>query len=301
MSGAYRNEQYVYIAQDGHTINLHDPPRFVVVSDEGTGIPPLEIVTQRAPFQHGETRRSMHLNPRVVRLVVRQNGCDRNDYWDLRDALIRSLRPNRRSPTATTDPISQGGVLRKIFRDGRKRDLNALISEGPKFEPRETDRWDELAINESLYFVAHNPIYYDPSQQTFVLTPVGVATFPMTFPVTFLQYVDEQTLTYDGDWNEYPTITITGPFKHPSIENETTGETISLNTTIPSGMSATIDLTVGAKKVTRSDGLDLTATASGDLATFHFEEGANILKASGDNGNASTLVTFAYYNRYLGL
>lgn len=297
MSGAYENERYVYIGQDGTTYNLHNPPRRVVISDEGTGIPPLEYVTQRAPFQQGETRRTLRLLPRVVRLVIRQNACDRSAYWDLRSALIGGVRPNKGS-------IEAGGVLRKIYRNGRKRDLSALISAGPKFEPRDPTRWDEWAITESLYFTAHDPIYYDPVAISETILLAVVATFPMTFPVVFMQYNATTTITYLGDWPAFPTIVITGPIKGPVITNVTTGEHIGLNASVPAGFTATIELTSAIKRVTRSDGLDMTGavTSDSDLSTFHLEPGANVITVEGDNvATATTSFVISYYERYLGL
>lgn len=290
----HQQETFAYYGQDGVRYDLTAFPQRVILSEEGLGMPEINYVTQRGPFQHGQTMRSFFLGPRIVRLRIRHQRHTRCAYWEARAALLSGIRPNRGSGV---------GRLRKRLATGAIRELSAIIQEGPRFEARDPAVWDSFGYTETLLFVAHNPVWYDPVLKTTSYTPIAVATFPMTFPVTFLAYIASSTIAYAGTWDEYPTITITGPLKNPAIENTTTGERIALNTTIPVGFTAVITLKYDLKTVIRSDGLNLIGTlaSNNDLATFHLQPGANVIVVSGDLGSAVTRFRVDYYERYIGI
>src|SRR5688572_21537598 len=105
-----------YIGADGNVYPLHVPAPIGkwAISQSGWGTPPIEYVTQRGPFQHGETVIDYFLRPRVVQLLIRQQFCNRDDYWTGRAALLNGIRPNRQlTPTAILP-----GTLRRTLSDG---------------------------------------------------------------------------------------------------------------------------------------------------------------------------------------
>ena len=62
-----------YIAPDGAEYEFH-VPSFVgrwVINQSGWGTPPIEHVTERGPFQHGETVKDYFLRPRTIQLLIR--------------------------------------------------------------------------------------------------------------------------------------------------------------------------------------------------------------------------------------
>lgn len=146
-----------YITPDGEVYNLNGVQGRFVMSHTGMGLPPIEYVTQRGPFQHGETPLGFRLNPRYIQYIIRQQDCSRQGYWDLRSVLLDTLRPNRQIyPTLTP------GTLRKILPNGEKRDINVFIESGLEFSPRQTDAWDEWGLTETIRFVAHDPLFFNP-------------------------------------------------------------------------------------------------------------------------------------------
>lgn len=146
-----------YITPDGQIVNLNGVQGKFVISHTGHGMPGIEYVTQRGPFQHGETPLGFRLSPRYIQYVIRQQECSRQGYWSLREALIDAMRPNRQIYTDF-----RPGVLRKILPNGSKRDIKVLFDSGLVYAPSETSKWDEWAITETIRFVAHDPIIYDP-------------------------------------------------------------------------------------------------------------------------------------------
>ena len=292
-------DQDIWITNDGESFVLNNPPNRVIISEEGTGVPPIQYITQRGPYQHGESLRDYFLQPRVVQLIIRESFCDRQSYWDGRAALLDVLRPNRGINRA----LSQG-TLRKIQPNGTTRDLTCIIQQGPNFSPRQAGQWDEFAFTETLRFIAHDPTYFDPHLQIVDFGPqISPATFPMTFPVVFSGYYFSQALVYVGTWITYPTIVITGPLMQPHIENTTTGQIIELNYTLDAGRSITISLSYGTKTITLDDGTNLIGalTTDSDLVSWQLISGENDMIIRGYGAATSTKIKFQYFNRYLGV
>ncbi len=299
-----------YISPQGRQHPLHTPHEFGrwVVSFSGFGTPPIQYITQRGPFQHGETVKDFFLRPRVIQLLIRQEFCSRTAWWAGRATLLDDIRPNRQLTATATLP----GQLRLVETDGTVRDLNVFISEGPRFEPRIPTQWDEHAVQEVLRFIAHDPVAFDPTQVTAAVS-LGVAAnlvFPITFPIQFGSGLVDSTLNinYQGTWLELPVITIVGPIEDFRIDNNATGEHVELTVDIGAGRTVTIDLREGFKTVVDDLGNNLigTVTSDSDLATFHLApdpeatDGLNVIRVRGTNPTGGTSVTLAYFNRYFG-
>lgn len=292
-------EPQFYIASDGtsYRLNTSSGSRSVL-SDEGSGLPPIEYITQRGPFQHGESITDYFLRPRVVQYLLRQNFCNRQAAYDGRTALLSAIRPNRAGgPT---------GTLRHVLPNGSARDLTVAPLEGPKFEPRQLDRYDEWSIQEVLRFIAHNPVYYNPVQQSSVFGPqTGQLTFPITFPITFGGFNITNVVNYLGNWEEYPTFIITGPAgPYIEINNLTTGEKIALSGySLVAGDAITIALAYGSQTIVDGAGTNLLQylTSDSDLISFHLEPGNNSIQTIINSAGAVTIVTMRYYERFIGV
>lgn len=293
-----------YITPDGLEFRLHAPPKRVVLSEEGAGMPPIEYITQRGPFQHGESLIDYFLRPRTVQLVIRHMFCSREQLWDGRGALLDYLRPNR---TVLPTP----GQLRKYLPDGSRRDIDVYIQDGPGYAPRQGGVWEEWSFQEVLRFNAYNPVYYNPVQRTqeFTSEDVSNLSFPITFPVTFSSFGRATDVTYFGNWVEYPEIRITGPLTGASIINNTTDERIEFNTAIIAGQTVVISLSYGLKTVESTDDVNLIGyiTPRSDLATFHLAPdpqaagGINNIEVYGTGSNVNTAISIRWHDRFVGL
>lgn len=284
-----------------------------VLSDEGSGTPPIEYITERGPFQHGESVVDYFLRPRIVQYLIRQNFCSRQDAWNGRAALLDAVRPNKPGGPMLT--------LRKLLPDGSKRDLSVTIVDGPRFEPRKLNAWDEWSIQEVLRLIAYNPVYYNPTPHE--LTMQGCLPgagfpytfpfffsipcelmFPITFPISFYGWDVTEDIVYAGSWQEYPTIEIVGPAgPWIEIQNTTTGEVIKVSGyTIAPGDTMTIAIAYGSQSVTNlaGDSLLQYVTADSDLASFHLQPGTNTMRVILRSGGNAT-VTIRYYDRFIGI
>lgn len=298
----------------GAVFSLNNGKTRAVLAESGGGLPPIEYLTSSGPLQDGETLRGFRLRPRTYIMLVRWQGCSREEYWSMRARLLDRVRPNRQIIN-TLNPF----VLRKYLRNGSgaanqyRRDLNVMIAQGPEFVGRSPQAWDEWGFSETLRFIAHDPTWYDAATTTSVTTPTTTdqLVFPITFPIVFGAGVisSSTTITYAGTWNAYPTIYIDGPVAGPQILNVTTGELLALNYTVAAGERVTFDLSYGRKTIVNNFGVNLIGylTTASDLATFHLEPspgaagGRNQINYSGNGATGATLFTISYRARYIGI
>lgn len=294
-------ERLVYIRPDGMRYPLHAPPNRAVLAEEGFGTPPMEYTTDRAPFQHGDSVRSVALNPRAVQLTIIQNFCSRREYRDGRVSLLDALRPNR--PTDFDTP----GSLLAYLANSTKRQLDVLLDSGPGFAPPQGG-WREWSFTEVLRFVAHDPLWYDPLEHLAVFSSGLFVSPPLVLPTPLAGFGVPGNLAYGGTWREQPTIVLTGPIVNPVISNLTTGDVLELTATIPAGNYVTFILR-GVKSIVRNDGLNLlnSLSADSDLTTFGLEpdptapNGVNQLQVSGSGTTVATGTVIHWYNRYFGI
>lgn len=297
---------------DGNTYNFHVPSNVGkwVISNSGWGTPPIEYVTQRGPQQHGETVKAIWLRPRVIQLFIRQEHCNRVDYWAGRADLLDNIRVNRQAVAGGTDP----GVLRRILPDGSIRALNVYIVQGPRFEPSRIGIWDEFAFQEMLRWIAYDPVIFDPTRVDVLWDGLAAQTelvFPITFPITFgtSTFNETQNINYVGTWQSLPVIILTGPLLNPTITNTATGEVLDFRYSIPAGDSVTFDLSEGVKSVVDNNGVNLigSVTPESDIGTFHIAPdpeaaaGLNPIVITGGLADVNSDAELRYFTRYFGI
>lgn len=280
-----------YVAPDGTRYNLqkvggvHDS-RWVM-DEEGAGMPPIEYVTQRAPYQHGVTPVNYFLQPRVYQLVIRQNFASRSAWQRGRFSLLSAIRPNAQ-PGANKDFKNTGTLLRSLS-NGLVLALDCMVQQGPGFAPRAGKGWDEWSFTETIRFIAFSPVYYDQRLCTVVWS--GSTLSGLSSPV----------VRYEGSWYETPIITLIGPMATPiQIVNAATGAIFGLDYTLVDGETVVIDLRDGHKTVTSSLVGDLVAKVAdlAGLTEWRLQPGNQTIVVYAANGAAN--VHMAYHNRYLG-
>lgn len=300
--------EYVeYITPDGQTFQFDTSTRWVM-SEEGTGLPEISYITQRGPEQHGSTVIDFRLEPRVVQLVVREDTCNRWNYWSARRNLLNYIRPNRKT---LLTPLT--GRLRKYFPDGTKLDLNVVIESGPKFTAKSNNIWDEWAYQETLRFIAYDPVYFDPNQICVVWTvyDTNQLEFPIEFPILFGGNILYNILNvnYPGTWETFPTIEVYGPLQGILLENITTGKFIKILHVVSIGEVVTIYLQYGNKRIFSSMAGDITGTVTEDSDLLSFSivpdpeapGGVNQISVKGISADPLvTSVRMSYYVRYIG-
>jgi len=298
-----------YISPVGEIYQFNNKRDKFIFPIDGLGMPPIRYVTQRGPYQHGETMLDYFLEPRIVQVRHRRTSCNRTELWDVRSDLLDAVRPNRQIINSL-----EPGILRKIMPDGTKRDINVIVQAGPSYDSGTRNGWDEWAIDDIIRFVAHDPTFFDPTE---VITEFNFSTFeelvfPADFPIAFFAstFDETDTIEYGGTWLSYPEIIMTGPINNPIITNTTTGEKIELDYNIAAAEVVTITTEYGNKTISNDDGDNLigTLTTDSDLATFHIAPdpeapgGDNVIRVQGASADSAvTQMVVKYYTRYIGI
>jgi len=297
-----------YIAPDGEVLRFDRMSDRFVQSFEGYGMSPTKYVEQQGALQHGTTIYDYKLQRRIIQWTIRQSGCSRWDYWEKRNLFIDVLRPNRH----TLNNFGPG-KLRKHLPDGTVRDIDVHIEFGPSFASP-TTYWDEWGFTDTLRFIAADPTFYDPEQESTTLD-LSVAPadliFPITFPIELGEALvdDTSNITYLGSWLTYPTLIITGPISGFKITNDATQEFIQISHELDSGDTITISLPYGNKEVIHSNGTDLQGSVLPDsnLATFHIApspeaaNGLNPISIIGAGAGDLTSLEILYNTRDIGI
>lgn len=308
-------EKTIFITPDGEHYNLTDFGRHHVVQQEGWGLPNPTISTTSGPFQHGVNPTTIREDPRRITMTHLVSGADRDNLWQNRSDLVNALRLNR---TDLNNPTP--GSIRRYLSNGQIRQVDVMLVRGPVFD--DNSRWDQFSFSESLEFIAHNPIIYDPTQQSdstsdLACTIQNQLIFPISFGGAGIIFggsvcfaVASFDINYVGNWEEYPYIVITGPGSNVLIEHVQTGKKIQLNYTIAAGEVVTFDLRYGVKLVTNNFGdplLGFVSTDFSDLATFAIQPdpivtgGVNTIQVTVNDGTGDTSVALQYLNRYIGI
>lgn len=292
-------------------ITTHDGNTLVLINDDvrllaygNLGASPTQFITRRGYKQNSVTEIDYLLQPRTISVELWHSpACDRQTYWDTRQALHNFLRPNR------------GGALTFTLRtpNGDVRSIIVRADPGLVFPAQSNNNnWN---VQEPLDFVANDPTFFDATQTVTALasTTQTQLIFPITFPITFGTtdvFLTTGNFTYVGTWKSYPTITITGPYTRANIQHVTLGINIALSVAIGAGESRIIDLTPGAQSITDASGNNKFSDlgAGSDLVDFALYpdpevpggvQEITVQLVNGVGGVSSASI--AYYNRYFAL
>jgi len=295
------------MAQGGHTfqllrgvesIDLTDGVNYTLFEFDGLGMAPNHRLSQRGPFQDGETDVGYRLDPRTVLLSFVMHGTYSN-FNANRAALLGFCRPG-----STTDPLK----LRWTMPDGTQRQIDCHTQAELTLP---SDAWKQKHHKAVLSLRCSDPTFYDPNGSSVQFAQTGGGTpmpFPLLFPMTLgASTLDgKQTVTLSGDnaWDTYPIIYITGPITSPVITNGATGEKLDFTGfSVGGGDTYTIDLRYGAKTVVDSASANQVSklTTDSNLATWRLVPGANSIRATGTSISAATSILIQFNQRYIGV
>jgi phage-related protein len=235
----------------------------------------------------GEVLRSVLVNKREIIVPLVVYGTDADD-----------LRTNLRALQASFNPMNGAGSLQVVTDEASPRtfQIDCCYESGMTFQEN-TDTGNYKTRIFVATFIAHSPYWYDPTPSTHNLTN------------------GSNPITYYGDVDTYPVITVTGPIYGGgiSITNSATGKSIAwvpTGGTFYAGDELYINCIPGQRTVCVSTGNCsglgpwpaytpgraaqlLSATSS---MNFNLVPGTNTLTWSGGN-----VVTMTFYNQYNGI
>lgn len=173
-------------------------------------------------------------------------------------------------------------------------------------QPRNRDTEAGLGVYKmTVELEVVDPVIYSAAVESDTLTPFVSATgfsWPIMWPVSWGAGGSGGTgsVSNDGDWESWPTFTITGPssgtLSNPIIENVSTGQRLALNANggvqMSPGQQLVIETHPANRSVAFSTGASRRGKLSDDSEWFPLEPGVTQLRfrASGSTTDASVLV-----------
>ena len=286
----YTDQYYVTYRARGifYTINGYDATTGLTISylgDQGFGLAPLHRITTRGPMQDGDSDIDFRLDPRILQLpLVVQNTNSTQPRWQsyqIRRQLLSMFRPQD-SAILSVETIGGTGAV-------QSRSINVRVLGGLTFDVDPTD----FHVRTVVQLRADDPTWYDE-----------VTTTNLSIPNA--QFGVMQSITYPGNWKEFPRIEVTGPVTNFTLTQGATGEVLNVPGTIAAGTTYYFDLRYGYKTVytgPNQTGTNVIANLNpaSNLATWALYPGINNITASGTGRTAATGVYMVWQNRYSGI
>lgn len=292
----------VRFKKGGVTYDQFNTNPYMLLSMTGLGMPPIRLTKERGPQQHGSTVTGFLLDERMLNiafLIVAATEALADQY---RDDLAEILGPEE---DEDGEPIPVQIELTRTDSAVRQLDCHAVGVVDFPMTPDDRFPGRQMVIAQ---FEAPDPIPYDPTLRSVTFDTSGGSGFlsPRVSPYLYQlnDGIDKVVeLDYEGKWDTFPLIYITGPADDPIITNETIGKVLDFTgTTIAAGETYTINLRYGPEKgVTDSLGNRQNAALTDDsnLATWRIVKGTNNIRVTiGAEANDQTEVRVEYYDRY---
>jgi hypothetical protein len=265
------------------------------------GMAPSHRITQRGPFQEGDSDIDFRLDPRIVSLPFICPTRSIDEHFTQRNLLLDIFKPGNDTARLTVT-YDDTGVETVRFLDVKV--LSSLTMD--------TDSKD-FHIRGVIQLRAEDPTWYD---NNFYETP-------LTFPVlgTPTPYPKPYEVPYGsagiggivevnniGTWINYPVLTAFGPLTNLTI-TDGLGHVISFDTTIPAGTYVSINLKYGAKTIIDQDGVNRFAwlDINSDLINWaiypspYVYAGYNTISVSATGTDSASSVTMNWNPRYIGV
>jgi len=299
----------VEIIRGSTTYNLSNGAPYWSLTLTGIGLPPIRLIKERGPQQHGSTVVGHLLDERLINLALLIKVATEALSDQARDDLAEILKPVDDLPCK----------IRITREDGTQRQIDAYTVGTVDFPNTQQDRFagTQMVIAQ---FEAPDPIPYNPALNNIVFTVVsggaapGGYTVPLFIPMIYAvgsSINDVENLVYVGKRETFPIIFVTGPAVSLVITNETTDQILDFTGhTIAAGVTYAIDLRYGYKTITDHLGVRQNAalTDASDLVTWSIVPtptapgGVNDIRVNVPSGaTVDTKIRVEYYDRYPSL
>ncbi|WP_328934143.1 MULTISPECIES: phage distal tail protein [unclassified Streptomyces] len=192
-------------------------------------LPDIRTEDVARPGQHGDYTGPDYTGPRTIQLGLGLRGDDPDDLRALSLALRAATQPqNQPAPLQFLDQ----DIL--VYGKVRKRSI-----------PYDAEYLWRLG-DAALEFYCADPCLYGLDEQsvsTTAYSPSAGRTYPLTFPRVYgsAGTSGRVTAVNAGDSPAFPVLRLDGPVANPSIEQVTTGSTLTLDATLQPGEFLLID------------------------------------------------------------
>jgi len=266
------------------------------------GIAPVTRITQRGPFQEGDSDIDYRLNPRVINLPIVIPGSSYEQFASNRENLIQMFKPGNDTATLR-QTLNEGDPFNEI-----KRSIDVKVA-GATMDSTS----NEFNVRAVIQLRADDPTWYNSTQnaQEITYTQFGTPTpYPKPYPVPYGSGAVNNfiTITYTGTVMSSPILQCVGPLTDLVIADGA-GRLIALTETVPAGDTWTIDLRYGYKTIFDQNGVSKFYALSiySDLINWGlypdptFDAGINPISVSATGTTSASHVYIYWYDRYVGI
>lgn len=265
------------------------------------GLAPMHRITQRGPFQDGDSDIDFRLDPRVLSLPIVSPCSTFEEHLDRRERLLSIFKPG--NDIARFRITWFNGVVSK------NRSIDVHVVGGLTMD---TDSKD-YNVRGVVQLRAADPTWYDTFSDSEVISAslFGTPTpYPKTYPVPYGSSTINKTtaINYAGTWLSYPIIQCVGPATNLTIVDGL-GHIINFIDPIPAANTWTIDLRYGAKTVVDQTGLNKFSSLNINSNLVNWAlypdpavaNGINVIDVSATGNDPDTQVTMTYFARFIGV
>jgi len=213
----------------------------------------------------------------------------------LRKTLEENLRGIFQLDGVQTSDDPSYYVLYMTDEDGETKQMEVKVSQGIQFSKESGNPYVRDFIVE---LKAKSPAWLSQTLYSEMVDQGKVSstlTLPTTLPIVFgKSFLNEATITNGGNFATFPVITITGEGENPTITNVTTGQSLTINTTVAAGDEIIIDCENGTVTLNGADALTLLDSSSQFIS---LDAGDNYIQVT-DDSPASLDIDVEFEYRY---
>lgn len=259
----------------------------------------VELLNPPLPRYHGGLVGASYSTPRTIDLAVEVVAdlslalADRQaDLATKRDVFMAAVQPLVDSEGPLTFKLPGQAARRMNCRTGR---ADSSISVESEFG----------IARLTAQFVAADPVIYADTESSLILSPFAPSaglSYPVTYPKAYgAAGTGAGSIAANaGDWETWPTITITGPttgvLTNPQLDNVTTGLTLALTAnggvSISTGQSLQIVMHPRDRSIAFTTGASRYGQYTGDFWPLAPGDNEIRFRASGDTTGATATVTW---------
>jgi hypothetical protein len=265
------------------------------------GMSPLHRITQRGPFQDGDSDIDFRLDPRIISLPIVVPTSSIDDHFAYRNKLLDIFKPG--------NDVGRLGVYFSNEGTEVTRFIDVKVLGGLTMD---TDSKD-FNIRAVIQLRADDPTWYEGlGYEATLTTPIlGTPTpYPKPYEVPYgsAGIGGITNVLYEGTWICYPVLTAVGPLTDLTI-TDALGHVISIDTPIPASTYISIDLKYGAKTVIDQDGVNRFSwlDINSDLINWalypspYVFEGNNTISVSATGTDGDSSVSINWIPRFIGV
>lgn len=278
-----------WVAADGTVRALSDLSDDVDLEEGVSGrfAPPVEFSTEQVPFEAGSRVRQVRIGDREVAVPVLV-ACDSPSALNVR---LRDL-------TVQMAPTRGRGALRDVT-SGRQ--LPCYYAGGLEV----VEGFNSATIGWAramLVFRAFDPFWEDAADTTRVFSLGSDLDNLMPYPPYSLisdTVGATPTVVNDGDVDAWPVWTVIGPADQVTLENTTSGASLTVDRPLTAADWLRIDSRPGVKTIVDQDGVNRYGDRTAGSELWPLVEGSQDLQITLGSVTADSKVELAYRRRWL--